>query len=176
MAGTAKTRAIRDILGHDDTHWHRRNRITKPLHCQCGLGARGVDHRIDAAVLEFGPTEIFPPVGAMHRAIAVSADHAAPAGPTHPREKPPSRRGRAKSRETRTLRWREAGFELLVPRCRPMGNLPRPPITSSVNRPLPGDPMAVFYFHCGNGISNSIESPPKKITARQTPSRGRRRS
>ena len=43
--------------------------------------------RIDAAVLEFGPTEIFPPGGAMHRAIPVSADRAAPAGPAHPREK-----------------------------------------------------------------------------------------
>ena len=42
----------------------------------------------------------------MHRAIPVSADRAAPAGPTHPREKPASRRGRAKSRETRTLHWR----------------------------------------------------------------------
>src|SRR6516225_6468834 len=44
----------------------------------------------------------------MHRAIPVSADRAAPAGPTHPREKPASRRGRAKSRETRTLHWRKA--------------------------------------------------------------------
>jgi hypothetical protein len=33
---------------------------------------------------------------------------AAPAGPTHPRKEPASRRGRAKSRETWTLRWREA--------------------------------------------------------------------
>src|SRR6516225_5344191 len=56
-------------------------------------------------VLEFGPTEIFPPVGAMHRAIPVSADRAAPAGPTHPRERPASRRERPKSRETWTLRW-----------------------------------------------------------------------
>ena len=63
--------------------------------------------RIDAAVLEFSPTEIFPPVGAMHRAIPVSADRAAPAGPAHPHEKPASRCGRAKSRETWTLRWRE---------------------------------------------------------------------
>ena len=37
---------------------------------------------------------------AMHRAIPVSADRAAPAGPAHPREKPASRRERAKSRET----------------------------------------------------------------------------
>jgi len=58
-------------------------------------------------VLEFGPTEIFPPVGAMHRAIPVSADRAAPVGPTHPREQPASCRGRAKSRETWTLRWKE---------------------------------------------------------------------
>src|SRR6516165_11530523 len=43
----------------------------------------------------------------MHRAIAVSADRAAPARPTRPREKPASRRGRAKSGETRTVRWRE---------------------------------------------------------------------
>ena len=62
---------------------------------------------IDAAVLDFGPTEIFPPGGAMRRAIPVSADRAAPAGPAHPREKPASRRGRAKSRETWTLRWWE---------------------------------------------------------------------
>ena len=53
-------------------------------------------------VLEFGPTEIFPPVGAMHCSIPVSADHAAPAGPAHPREMPASRRGSAKSRETQT--------------------------------------------------------------------------
>ena len=67
-----------------------------------------MSHRlIDAAVLEFGPTEILPAVGAMHRAIPVSADRAAPAGPAHPREKPASRRERAKSRETWTLRWRE---------------------------------------------------------------------
>ena len=44
---------------------------------------------------------------AMHRAIPVSADRAAPAGPTHPRERPAPRRGRPKSRETWTLRWRE---------------------------------------------------------------------
>ena len=62
--------------------------------------------RIDVAVLEIGLTEIFLPVGAMHRAIPVSADRAAPAGPARPREKPASRRGRAKSRETWTLRWR----------------------------------------------------------------------
>ena len=61
--------------------------------------------RIDVAVLEIGLTEIFLPVGAMHRAIPVSADRAAPAGPAHPREKPASRR-RAKSRETQTLLWR----------------------------------------------------------------------
>jgi len=64
--------------------------------------------RIDFGISpEFGPTEIFPPVDAMHRAIPVSADRAAPAGLAHPREKPASRRGRAKSRETWTLRWRE---------------------------------------------------------------------
>ena len=63
--------------------------------------------RIDVAVLEIGLTEIFLPVGAIHRAIPISADRAAPAGPARPREKPASRRGRAKSRETRTLRWRE---------------------------------------------------------------------
>jgi len=46
-----------------------------------------LSHRlIDAAVLEFGPTEIFLPVGAMRRAIPVSADRAAPAGP-HTRAK-----------------------------------------------------------------------------------------
>ena len=46
-----------------------------------------LSHRlIDAAVLEFGPTEIFLPVDAMHRAIPVSADRAAPAGP-HTRAK-----------------------------------------------------------------------------------------
>jgi hypothetical protein len=43
----------------------------------------------------------------MHRAIPVSADRAAPAGPAHPREKPASRRGREKSSETWTLRWKE---------------------------------------------------------------------
>ena len=37
--------------------------------------------RIDVAVLEIGLTEIFLPVGAMHRAIPVSADRATPAGP-----------------------------------------------------------------------------------------------
>ena len=46
-----------------------------------------LSHRlIDAAVLEFGPTEIFPPVGAMHRAIPVSADRGALSGP-HARAK-----------------------------------------------------------------------------------------
>jgi hypothetical protein len=41
-----------------------------------------LSHRlIDAAVLEFGPTEIFPPVGAPHRAIPVSADRGALSGP-----------------------------------------------------------------------------------------------
>ena len=53
-----------------------------------------------------GAQEVFLPVGAMHRAISVSACRAAPAGPTHSREKPASRRGREKSRETWTLRWR----------------------------------------------------------------------
>ena len=53
-----------------------------------------------------------PHSGAMHRAIPVSADPAAPAGPVHPREKPASRRGRAKSRETRTLHWRGVGSNL----------------------------------------------------------------
>jgi len=81
--------------------------------------------RIGAAVLEFGPTEIFPPVGAMHRTIPVSADRAAPAGPTHPRERSAFRRGRPKSRETWTLRWRKMDsnhrslvgrLELAIPR------------------------------------------------------------
>ena len=49
---------------------------------------------------------------AMHRAIPVSADRAAPAGPAHPREKPAFRRGRAKSRETWTVRWRELDSNL----------------------------------------------------------------
>ena len=66
-----------------------------------------LSHRlIDAAVLEIRLTEIFPPAGAMHRAIPVSADRAAPVGPAHRREKPASRHERAKSRETWTLRWR----------------------------------------------------------------------
>ena len=66
-----------------------------------------------------GAQEVFLPVGAMHRAISVSADRAAPAGPAHPRERPASRRGRAKSRETWTLRWREmdSNFRFRV-RCK----------------------------------------------------------
>ena len=42
-----------------------------------------------------------------HSAMPVSADRAAPIRPAHAREKPASRLGRGKSRETRTLRWRE---------------------------------------------------------------------
>jgi hypothetical protein len=72
--------------------------------------------RVDAAVLEFGPTEIFPAVGAMHRAIPVSADRVAPARPTHPREKPGF-----SPREGKILRDADSplegdGFELPVPR------------------------------------------------------------
>src|SRR6516162_7298331 len=75
---------------------------------------------IRSARQRFGTFSTFPtisphprrPVGAMHRAMPVSADRAAPAGPAHPREKPASRRGRAKSRETWTLRWRELDSNL----------------------------------------------------------------
>ena len=76
-----------------------------------------LSHRlIDAAVLEFGPTEIFPPVGAMHRAIPISPDRAAPAGPTHPRKAGFSPWEGKIARDADSP-LEGTGFEPSVPRC-----------------------------------------------------------
>src|SRR6516165_3277903 len=47
--------------------------------------------------------------GADRLVDTTSANRAAIVGPAHPREKPDSRRGKTRSRETQTLRWRELG-------------------------------------------------------------------
>jgi len=71
-----------------------------------------LSHRlIDAAVLEFGPTEILPPVGA----IPVSADRAAPAGPTHLREKAGFSPWEGKIPRDVDSLLEQAGLELSVP-------------------------------------------------------------
>ena len=57
-----------------------------PEKTQLGRDRRGifVDHLIGTAVLEYGPTEILPPVGAQWKAWRVSADPVAkPAAQTH---------------------------------------------------------------------------------------------
>jgi hypothetical protein len=61
---------------------------------------------IDAAVLEFGPTEILPPSARYDRATPVSPDRAPCSAPHTRGESPAFRRRRGISRETRTVRWR----------------------------------------------------------------------
>src|SRR6516165_2458529 len=61
---------------------------------------------IHAAVLEFGPRETLPPVGAYRRATPVSPDRTACSAPHTGGKNPAFRRERAKSRETQTVRWR----------------------------------------------------------------------
>ena len=74
-------------------------------------------HITGTAVLEFGPAETLPLVGAMSPVYPVSADRAPLPWPAHPREKPGfSTSARYFPSETDCL-LEGNGFELSVPRC-----------------------------------------------------------
>ena len=75
-----------------------------------------MDYITGTAVLEFGPAETLPLVGAMSPVYPVSADRAPLPWPAHPREKPGfSTSARYFPSETDCL-LEEAGFEPSVPR------------------------------------------------------------
>ena len=84
-------------------------RTLSPENARVRWGPGGIlaDTIILTAVLEFGPTEILPPVGAISKHPGVSADPAVkPAAHTRA-ESRGSRPSKADAGEKRTVRWRE---------------------------------------------------------------------
>src|ERR1700738_2169458 len=64
-------------------------------------------HISGTPVLEYGPAEILPPVGAKWKALRVSADPVAKPGAHTRAESRGSRPSKADTGERQTLRWRE---------------------------------------------------------------------